>query len=66
MDRRRRQTIDVRLARDGRSLHRCPEGSRLFAELGSLYLMRGGVVVRTHVNFETLARELGVLEQPCK
>lgn len=52
------------LYRDGRTLHECPTDSRHFQMLGRYYVMQRREVVRTHVDIEQLARELGVWEDP--
>lgn len=61
---RLRRRIANALYRDGRSLHECPTDSRHFQMLGRYYLMQRREVIRTHVDIEPLARELGVWDEP--
>jgi hypothetical protein len=51
-----------RLAREGEVLHKCRQGSRWYPDLGDYYAANErNHLVRTHIDLEQLAEELGVI-----
>jgi hypothetical protein len=51
-----------RLAREGEVLHKCRESSQWYRDLGDYYAAdERNHLVRTHIDLEQLARELGAI-----
>jgi hypothetical protein len=56
--------IDRTLRKEGQAIRRCRQDSRSAASLGRYYLIDGSLnaVTATHVDIESLGRELGLLK----
>ncbi len=54
--------VNRQLGKKGEALRKCRSDSRWHNDLGSFYLVGGGMILAQHIDLAALAREMKVME----